>query len=831
MANTELWHPVDSGEIPQELTEDVYAFPCSVAQKAFWVLDGLHPGTSAGNIAVRFRLRGLLIHAFVEAGFSEIVRRHETLRTRFATVDGEPVQVIDPPLSLSIPVHDLRALPEEERLRESNHLTSAEAQLPFDLKVSPLLRIKLLQLAADDHILLVTVHHTVADGWSIGLITDEFSSLYESLSQGKSPQLPELPVQYADYAIWETERLNNGGLDHQIAYWKEKLSGLEHIELPTDRPRPPRQTFRGRIHSILLPKELTKSLAEFSEQHECTLFVTMLAALKTVLARWSNQSEIIVGTLLAGRNRVEIERHIGTFVNSVVLRTNLAGDPLFPDLLQRLKQTVLEAFENQDVPFERIVEEIKPKRRRDCHPVFQVNVIYQRDFVKPAHFAGIDLTAIPSQAAGSIYDLNFFLVERADGWRASVEFNTDLYLDSTALDLLKRFELMLKGVVEDAGRPISRFPLTVKTQSALNSSTQTHAAPANGTETELKRIWEDVLGASNLSVNADFFDAGGHSLLAVTLLSRIEKEFGKQLRLAALVEAPTIRQMAAAIDDDRDDARTACITPLRVEGSNPPLYLVHGVGGTVVGLGLLVRHLGHDQPVYALQSPPLDGTRPLLDRIETMAAQYIQEITSVQPHGPYHLLGYSLGGLIAFEMAQQLDARGEKVDFLGMLDTYQLGYWVQVSARMPLRKKLKSALGVVRLHLHNLILGPRRIGYLIGRIKSKTASILYRLYAARSRPLPSKVGSVDNVNWFAARNYIPEQYAGSLVLLRAQTREADEEGYDYLLGWGGLARGGIEAYDIPGAHEDMVREPNVQVLARTLRHCLKKAQCMNGLVA
>jgi thioesterase domain-containing protein/acyl carrier protein len=764
-------------------------------------------------------LAGKLSPALVEAAFNEIIRRHETLRTRFTLKGDEPVQVVEPSLSISVPVVDLRHLPESSRSAEADRLAAAEAIKPFGMRQAPLVRAALVQLGDEQHVLLVTVHHAVADGWSIGVITDELAAIYDAYAQGSKSPLPDLAIQYGDYAVWEQKRLLDGEFENQLSYWKQRLANAAPLALPTDSQRPNTRTFDGDIQSVVLPKDLTNRLRELSQQHGCTLYTAMLAAFKVVLARWAESKDIIVGTLVAGRNEVQLENQIGTFVNSLVLRTDFSGNPSLSEILKRVNATVLEAFENQDVPFETVISAIPSRRDRSGHPLFRVNTIYQRDFVKPRDFDGVQLSAIPSKPAGAIYDINFFLVERAEGWRASIEFNTALYRSSTIKDLLTRFQATLN---EFATEPDNRLFSAGETR---GSSNRRRSTMRSDLEEELCRIWSDVLQVPNIDPDVDFFEAGGHSLLAVALLARVERELGKKIPITQFFEASTIAHMAEAIDRAESAQRLVTISAIRAEGSKPPLFLVHGVGGTVLALGLMVNHLPTGRPVYAVQSPPLDGTIPPPRSLEEMAARYVEEIRTIQPEGPYHFLGYSLGGLIAFEMAQQFYQAGQEVAFLGMLDTFQLGYWERAST--PLRRKLNRLVKTVQLHANNLIKGPNRLDYLTGRIRSKTASLLFR-FSKETRPaLANKLATIDNINAIAARKYKARPYPGSLVLFRATDR--DDEQFDYLLGWGGLARAGIEVYDIPGHHDTMNQEPHVQALAARLQFCLEKAASVENL--
>jgi NRPS condensation-like uncharacterized protein len=425
----------------------IFELPCSLAQQRFWVLDQLSPGNPSYNIAVRWRLEGKLNPFFVEQAFNAMLKRHEVLRTTFRAVDGQPVQVIAPQLSIALPLIDLSPLAESERDKKAEKITVENAKKAFDLNVAPLIRITLLRFSETEHIVLVVVHHIVADGWSVGIMAKELCVLYEMLAQDRMSALAELPIQYADFAVWQQEWLRSTALQPQAAYWKQKLEGLKTLEIESDFPRPAIQTSNGTIQSVLLPRSLTNALKDFSNHHDVTLYTTALATFMMLLWQCSGQSDIAVGTQVAGRNQVELEELVGAFINTLVMRTEVTGDLSFTDLLQRVHETITEAIANQDMPFERLVELLRPKRDLARNPLFSVNFIYQRAFIKNRDFAGISLTDLPSRSPGAIYDLNFFMVERVEGWRWSCEFNTDLYSTETIQRMLAGFQALLAAIL------------------------------------------------------------------------------------------------------------------------------------------------------------------------------------------------------------------------------------------------------------------------------------------------------------------------------------------------------------------------------------------------
>lgn len=440
-----------------------FAFPASLAQSRFWELDRQLPGNPAYNVAVRFRIEGTLDVSRLEQAFNAMIRRHEVLRATFRMADGQLAQVIAPFLDIAIPVTDLRQLPSAQREIEADGLAVEEAQRSFDVATGPLIRASLIRMEDAQHILLVTTHHLVSDGWSVGLITNEVGEIYEALTLGRQPSLPDLPIQYTDFAVWQSDWLKDCNLGRQLAYWKNQLRDLPTIKVPTDHPRPATRRFQGMIESVVLPRELTDAAQQLGAQNESTFFVVVLSTFKLFLHLWSKQTDFGVGTQVAGRDRTELETLIGLFINTVVLRTDLSGNPTFRELIARVREMVVQSVANQEAPFEKVIESVNPAHDPARNPLFQVNFICQRDFVRPLTLAGLKLTAVPSKSQGALYDLNVFLVERADGWRLSCEYDTDLFEKATASRVLANYRSLLEQVLKSPQKRISEFALAWQT--------------------------------------------------------------------------------------------------------------------------------------------------------------------------------------------------------------------------------------------------------------------------------------------------------------------------------------------------------------------------------
>ena len=434
--------------------------PLSFAQQRLWFLDQLEPGRSDYNIPVGYRLHGLLDVTALEQSLNEIVGRHEVLRTSFTTVDDEPVQVISAAASARLAVVELEDLAGPEAEREVERLVSAEAGHAFDLSKGPLIRATLFRLAEADHVFLLTLHHIVADGWSMDVLFGELSRLYEAFSLGKPVSLPELPIQYADYAVWQRQCLQGEDLETQLGYWRQQLANVPPVlELPTDHPRLTEQTHAGRKKSLSLSKQLTEGLKALSLSENVTLFMTLLIAFKVLLYRYTGQDDIVVGTPVASRNREEIEGLIGFFVNTLVLRTDLSGEPVFRDLLKRGSKTCLEAYAHQDLPFEKLVEELQPERDLSRSPLFQVMFALQNVPRQEVQLTGLSTSPMEIDTEAAKFDLSLFMWEATDGIKGVLEYNTDLFKKETIIRMIGHFQILLESIVTNPDQLISRISL------------------------------------------------------------------------------------------------------------------------------------------------------------------------------------------------------------------------------------------------------------------------------------------------------------------------------------------------------------------------------------
>jgi amino acid adenylation domain-containing protein len=434
--------------------------PLSFAQERLWFLDQLDGASPTYNIPAALRLTGRLDAAVLDRVLTEIVRRHAALRTRFSSVNGRPVQVIEPPAPFPVPRVDLSGLAPERAELEARRLAVLEAACSFDLTRGSLLRAVLLRLGGEDHAVLFNLHHIVGDGWSMGVLTRELAVLHEAFSAGRPSPLPELPVQYADYARWQRAWLRGEVLAEHLAWWRERLAGAPVLQLPTDRPRPPVQTFRGAARGFVLPPRLADELAVLGRGRGATLFMTLLAAFAALLQRHTGQDDVSVGSPVAGRPRAALEDLIGFFVNTLVLRVDGSGAPAFGDLLARTRETVIAAFAHQEVPFEKVVEEVQPERDLSRTPLFQVLFVLQNAGGEDLRLPGLTLTGLRTDAeVPAKVDLTLAIAETAGGLAGRLDYNLDLFDGPTIARLAEHWMTLLEAVAAAPEAPLADLPL------------------------------------------------------------------------------------------------------------------------------------------------------------------------------------------------------------------------------------------------------------------------------------------------------------------------------------------------------------------------------------
>ena len=434
--------------------------PLSFAQQSLWFVQALQPDSAAYNIPQAMRLRGPLDIVSLQKTFAAILQRHEILRTRFVLTDDEPMQEAMELKSFMLPLVDLQSMASRERDVEIQKAIQTEARRPFNLASDLMLRVKLLRIAPDEHILLLTMHHIAADLWSFALLYREMESLYADFSENKNSSLPPLKIQYADFAVRQREQLRGKILVEQLDYWKQQLTGdLPILELPATRAHSTGPATRGAHLSIELPEKLLPALKQLCQREGVTVFMALVAAFQTLLHRYSGQNDVVIGAPIGGRNRLETEELIGYFVNTLVLRSDLSGDPSFVELLRRVRDVVLGAFAHQEMPLDKLVEELRVPRHGCRNPIFNVMLQFQAASLQSLKLAGIETELLPMETGTAKFDLILTLVEGKHGLTGDLEFDRDIFDAAAAQGILEHFRVLLEGIVSNPNEAISRFPI------------------------------------------------------------------------------------------------------------------------------------------------------------------------------------------------------------------------------------------------------------------------------------------------------------------------------------------------------------------------------------
>ncbi|MFN6465760.1 MAG: non-ribosomal peptide synthetase [Nostoc sp. DedVER02] len=531
--------------------------PISLTQLEFWFFEQFYPGNPVYNLPLVYRVTGSLDVKALEESLREIVRRHETLRTTFKVENGQVVYAISAEPVFDFVVIDVQNISEAKRQAEK------EIKQPFDLAQGPLLRSKLWRLSETEHLLVVTTHHIVADGWSFSVLTQEMATLYEAFSQGKPSPLTKLPIQYADFAHWQRQLLQGQSLESQMQFWKQHLGVHPPVlKLPTDYPRPALRTFTGARQPLVISSDLTKALKILSQQEGVTLFMTLLAALKTLLFCYTGQPDIIVSTTVANRTRPETEGLIGFFVHLLPFCTNLEGNPSFRELLRRVREVSLGVYAHQEMPFIKLVEQVQPMRDSSYTLLAQVMFVFQNtpeDDLKLANLTLKEEFIATDTKDTAEFDLNLTLQETTEGIEGALVYRTDLFTPATIARMVTVFQNLLEYIVtnpdqrlrelpflnEGENLPIQNNKLPIVNHNSANEFTE----PSNSIEETILAIWKEVLGLEHISIQDNFFDLGGHSSLVLQLTYKLQKAWQIELPLVSLFEKSTIVQQAETIQN------------------------------------------------------------------------------------------------------------------------------------------------------------------------------------------------------------------------------------------------------------------------------------------
>jgi thioesterase domain-containing protein len=824
-----------------ETGREVFVMPATPSQLRFWWLHKMRPGNHALNMPLAWTCRGLLDHALATATMTELVRRHESLRTTFEVVDGKLSQVIHPPFEFTLPMEDLRHLPSEVRQQQADLIILREARIQMDMEKGPLLYARMVAVGPAEHIFLVTIHHSVCDGWSNGVVLRDFAAIYDGLTRGIPPKLPQLSIQFGDYAVWLEQWRQGAELTESLQYWRKALGGeFTPLEIPRDLPGGGAEE-QGEIETLLLSPDRVKRAREFCASRGVTLYMLLLSVYATMLYRLTGQGDIVIGTPCANR-RTGTEDLIGPFSNPQVIRLKLGKDDTLDKVLESVRNWTLGGVAHQDLPFEDLNEDEFFSREENQIPL-QVYFIYQKAFMQAQHMPSLDIVPLRSVSPGTMFDLLLSIVERAEGPRLQLEYNPGLFRVATIQRILRLYLRILDAFLSNVDSFVEES--SVKDESAqhaleaANGDTTRSAEPtgsANGyigtavsgkdaaskgmgprdaLELQISGIWETAMGLKNLSILDSFFDLGGRSLAAMRIIRQINRTYALDFGLATLFSGNTIERMADLIRRRLSANTSSSIVPMQPRGSAAPLFIIHGAGGNIIRFYQLATLVGTDHPIYGIQAQSLlSGQRGLL-RLEDQAAYYLEEIRKVQPTGPYFFLGYSFGGTTAFEIAHQLHAQGERVEMLGMLDSRQRDYMALMQKKDSVRTRFDRRIARFLGNFMPLSFN-QKANYLREKFFTRSLRRFYMVASALNlRSVPSFLKSTEEISWVAAINYKPRPWPGPVTLFRASAQPDPRLPWD--LGWTQLAEGGVEVYELPGDHDLVFREENIRVLAEQLR--------------
>ncbi|WP_405484330.1 amino acid adenylation domain-containing protein [Nocardia sp. NBC_00511] len=664
--------------------------PLSAAQQRMWFLNRYDPGSPIYNIPGAFEITGALDVSVLRAAIDDVVARHETLRTVYpAGPDGLPWQEIaatvrTPVIEIDVPAEDVAAV------------LTAQLSRGFDITRETPLRVSILHLAADRTVLALAVHHIAADGWSMAPLARDIMHAFTARTAGNPPDWQPLPLQYADYALWQRELLGSESdpdslAARQLEFWRTALADAPEIHtLPTDRPRPTLPTGAGDRVEFTVPAPVHDRIQVLARSHGATPFMVVHAALSVLLARLSGRRDVLVGSVVAGRGEGEFDDLVGMFVNTVVLRARLEPAAGFADALDAVRRADLAVYGNMDLPFERLVEVLAPARTTAHHPLFQVLLAFQNVPLQSTSLSGLEIRPLTAPAPGSKFDLEWMLAEQFGaagepaGITGSLIYATDLFDRTRITAMVDAFLGVLETATATPDTAIGA--LEVATLPTLTADTHEPArtahprparrgyrAPRTPAEQTLVTAFETVLESPRIGVDDNFFDSGGNSMAAVRLVTLVREQTGLPMPVQWMFLDPTPAGLAARLAEtaDQPDVEPAMrvLLPMRAAGTAPALFCVHPAIGLAWCYGGLVRYIDGDRPVYGIQSPGVADGGSADRTVRQLAVRYVEEILRVQPDGPYHLLGYSAGGPLAHAVAVELRRRDADVPALIMIDS------------------------------------------------------------------------------------------------------------------------------------------------------------------
>jgi thioesterase domain-containing protein len=780
----------------------------------------LDPGSSLYHIAVAYRVHGPFNLSLFKECVARIAERHEVLRATFPAGKEQPVQKVALQVPSVISVKELENASDGRGAPSVLALALEEAKRPFDLASGPLWRITVFRISDEEHYIVLVMHHIVSDAWSFYIFCQELAELYGAAENGRPAGLSELPIQYADFGQRQRQLLSGTVIEQQLAHWRTQLAGnIPKLQLPTDRPGSTATHHRGAFQTLTIPAPVSQALGQLSRRESATMFMTLLAGFEVLLRQYSGQEDLVICTPASGRHRSQTKELIGYFNNILPLRFDLCGEPTFVQVLERTRRVTLDAFKYQDLPFQVIVDSPNLKTFSFSRVLFSVDIEWPPKLTLP----GLTSEAWAIRTETADFDLTVSLWMEGEEFKGVFEYKTELFNDDTIAGVITDYRELLATIAKNPEVAISALPAKDKPDAELRvvhpgRRKSAYHAPSFPTELRIINELEDILGIHSIGADDDLMELGAPSLAIARLSERLRTMFQVELSLASIYRAKTAGRIAELVKSVGSTLSNSALAPIQPNGVHPPLFLCEGVGIYYP----LIRHLGKEQPVYGLVT---ELARTNYPRVEELAALYVAETRKVQPEGPYFLGGLSFGGIVAFEMAQQLCSVGQKVALLALFDT-----------PTPWAFTPKSLFPRLAGHLRNV----RRFGFgyaqrkFGGRVKS-----LQRTLATRKVPSSDSqselIANTDRLRHIfstTADQYELRPYPGRATLFMLAERDGMSDSLfdpalgeiDPQLGWGRVVSGGVDVHQVPGEHISIFREPNVCSLAEKLTMCLDMAR-------
>lgn len=889
-------------EVPEGIAaQQSELFPCGYTQLRIWYSQMLDPESSHWNVAMRWRLSGNFSHETVQAAWQVLFDRHEALRTGVEDVDGMPYQRVWSKLPARVDLVNLSRLSPEDRESALERIGRNEAGKPIPLTQTPLLRLQLLRVSSDEAYLLTNFHHMIVDGWSVGVLMLEFGEVLSALEAGREPKLPDLQIQLVDYALWQSDMVAGSGLDASRAFWRERLENVPRFEVKTDKPRPPVLTYGGDIRTVLLDRAISEEVNRFCKSRNYSIFQFAAATLSSALVARVGSTDVVFGSQVACRDEPELDGLVGPLINTLVQRYDASGDPLMSDFLDHCRARTTSALSHQQLPFNFVIDEIKPKRDPSRHPVYSIGLDAQAAHINSGsmgdlRFDGLTITAMPSFSAGALTDLSFFMVGREEGWRISCAANSDLFDDATVGQMLRDWGQAIAATLLSDGRlrlsqllegDTSRFVVTDVTGKECRSDAyglyvSEDAAQEAGDEASravqrvrsiVRDVWAETLGVDHAAITdeIDFFDAGGSSLGALRMLSRLNKRLESKHVLSTLLKAPQFGAFAAAVSgeavgdqsqaagaprvpsaplaqpdtvsSEHDAIEGEIVTPDRAgfafqrsePGKTPVLALNNGYAYLLIERAMSSERAVIDVPVGTDEDTEFAKTHNLAAFIGRLA----ERVRATGVPGPYVITSYCVLGKIAAELVRKLEDDGDKVALLVALNSRAPGYDRKLGWQARLIRKRSVAMdalsnfGILAKQVRRgdlpLSLALEHYGF-VRRTKIVPALRKIGLFAKKA-PEFEYVAGLDFFD-AAFGDYTPTDFDKTPLNCNvAVIHTPDMTSGRYFpaaSGWPDVTTGRVRLYTVPGKHMGMLAQPSAREIGKIIEALLSDMEAAKG---